>query len=178
MCEFELEDEEAAFAYAEERMRATTSRLAVTNRVLRVPARVHPCAAAHDVDGALDCFSEEFVYDDHRRLSGDPVVGLDAMRAAIERIFEQYTQFDFRVLAVRGQRLHLLWSRWSDDDGNETTTLYVNETDDDGRVVLSRPLRRGRLRRAPTANSSGATTPERARHSPKRVPRRPSGRSL
>ncbi len=32
MCEFDLEDEEAAFAYAEERMRATTSRLALTNR--------------------------------------------------------------------------------------------------------------------------------------------------
>ena len=32
MCEFELDDEDAAFAYAEERVRATTSRLAVTNR--------------------------------------------------------------------------------------------------------------------------------------------------
>ena len=56
------------------------------------------------------------------------------MRAAIERIFEQYNHFEFRVLAVRGERLNLHWSRWSDDDGNETTTLYVNETDDDGRV--------------------------------------------
>ena len=32
ICEFEVEDEEAAFAYAEERMRATPPRLAVTNR--------------------------------------------------------------------------------------------------------------------------------------------------
>ena len=32
MCEFEIDDEEEAFAYAEERVRATTSRLAVTNR--------------------------------------------------------------------------------------------------------------------------------------------------
>ena len=31
-CEFELDDEEAAFAYAEERVRATRSRLAVINR--------------------------------------------------------------------------------------------------------------------------------------------------
>ncbi len=32
LCEFELEDEEAAFAYAEERMRESTARLAVNNR--------------------------------------------------------------------------------------------------------------------------------------------------
>ena len=57
------------------------------------------------------------------------------MRAAIERIFSQYTRFDIRVLAVRGQRSHLLWTRWSDDDGNETTTFYVNETGDDGRLT-------------------------------------------
>ena len=56
------------------------------------------------------------------------------MRAAIERIFAQYTRFDIRVLAVRGQRSHLVWTRWSDDDGNETTTFYVNETGDDGRL--------------------------------------------
>ncbi len=54
--------------------------------------------------------------------------------AAIERIFDQYAHFEFRIMAVRGQRLNLLWSRWSDDDGNTTTTFYVNETDDDGRV--------------------------------------------
>ncbi len=47
----------------------------------------------------------------------------------------QYTTFDFRTLAVRGQHLNLLWNRWSDDDGNETTTFYVNEADDDGRVI-------------------------------------------
>ena len=32
LCDFDLEDEDAAFAYAEERMRATSSRLAVSNR--------------------------------------------------------------------------------------------------------------------------------------------------
>ncbi len=35
LCQFELEDEEAAFAYAEERVRATTSRLAVSNQASR-----------------------------------------------------------------------------------------------------------------------------------------------
>ena len=32
-----------------------------------------------------------------------------------------------RTLAVRGERLHLIWSRWSDDDGNETAYLFVYE---------------------------------------------------
>ena len=89
----------------------------------------------HDVDGTLNWFSDDFVYDDRRKLGGDPIVGREAMRAAIERIFKQYSHFDIRVLAVRGQRSHMLWTRWSDDDGNETTTFYVNETDDDGRLA-------------------------------------------
>ena len=112
----------------------TSSRLAVTNQSCEFLPEFVRALRARDVDGALSVFSDRFVYDDRRRLSGDPIVGLAAMRAAIERIFDQYTQFEFRMLAVRGERLHLLWTRWSDDDGNETTTLYVNETDDDGRI--------------------------------------------
>ena len=40
ICQFEIEDEEAAFAYAEERVRATASRLAVTNRASETEALV------------------------------------------------------------------------------------------------------------------------------------------
>ncbi|OBG22969.1 adenylate cyclase [Mycolicibacterium celeriflavum] len=134
MCEFELDDEEAAFAYAEERMRATTSRLAVANQSCEFLPGFISALQTKDVDGSLNAFSKEFVYDDHRRLSGDPIVGLEAMRRAIERIFEQYSHFEFRVLAVRGSHLNLLRSRWTDEDGNESTTLYVNETDSEGRV--------------------------------------------
>ena len=112
-----------------------SSRLAVTNQSCEVIPGFVAALNAHDVDGTLRWFSDGYVYDDRRRLSGDPVVGPDAMRAAIERIFSQYTRFDIRVLAVRGQRSHLLWTRWSDDDGNETTTFYVNETGDDGRLT-------------------------------------------
>jgi ketosteroid isomerase-like protein len=133
-CRFELDDEEAAFAYAEERMRATASRLAVTNESCEYIAPFVKASRAHDVDGALAWYSDRFVYDDRRRLSGDPVIGRDAMRAAIERVFDQYTEFEARLLAVRGERLHLLWTRWSDDDGNVTTSIYVNETGDDGRI--------------------------------------------
>lgn len=134
LCFFDLEDEEAAFAYAEERMRSAISRLAVTNQSCDfLPGFI---AALHDkdLDGSLSAFSKEFVYDDRRRLSGDPIVGREAMRRAVERIFEQYCDFELRVLAVRGNHLNLLWSRWTDEHGNESTTLYVNETDSEGRV--------------------------------------------
>jgi class 3 adenylate cyclase/ketosteroid isomerase-like protein len=135
MCEFDIEDEESAFAYAEERARETPRRLAVMNRSCEYLPSFLSALHVHDVDGTLNWFSDDFVYDDRRKLGGDPVVGREAMRAAIERIFGQYNHFDIRVLAVRGQRSHLLWTRWSDDDGNETTTFYVNETGDDGRIV-------------------------------------------
>lgn len=134
MCFFEIADEAAAFAYAKERTRADASRLAVTNRSCDYLAPFTRAARAHDVEGALACYSDRFVYDDRRRISGDPVVGRDAMRVAIERVFAQYNDFQFRILAVRGEHLHLVWSRWTDDDGNENATLYVNETDDDGLV--------------------------------------------
>ncbi|KUI40636.1 adenylate cyclase [Mycobacterium sp. GA-1199] len=110
------------------------SRLAVTNQSCEFLPAFIGALHAQDVDGAVAAFSDRFVYDDRRRLGGDPILGLYAMRRAIERIFGQYNRFEFRVLAVRGQRLNLLWSRWSDHDGNETTTLYVNQTDDDGRI--------------------------------------------
>ncbi len=53
-------------------------------------------------------------------------------RAAFERILEQYNHFEWRILAVRGERLNLNWSRWSDDAGNETSHLHVFEIGDDG----------------------------------------------
>ncbi|WP_082683082.1 nuclear transport factor 2 family protein [Mycobacterium sp. GA-1285] len=124
-----------ALGNAEERAPATASRLAVDNDSCRLLPMFIRATKEHDVEGALAWFSERFVYDDRRRLSGDPVIGIDAMRTAIERVFEQYTHFEVRVLAVRGRHLHLLWSRWADDDGNAATTLYVNETGDDGRIL-------------------------------------------
>ena len=82
-CVFDVEDEDAAFAYAEERMRATASRLAVTNRASdrlqrRTATRCEPTMSM----APLDCCSDQLVYDDHRRVSGDPVDGLTELRAA------------------------------------------------------------------------------------------------
>ena len=135
ICEFDPEDEEAAFAYAEERMRAQAGRLAVTNRASGTLHALRRAMQAHDIDASTRCYAEPFSYGDHRRIGGGPIDGREAMRTAILRVFEQYTQFEHRVLAVRGQRLVLFWSRWSDPNGNETIGLFVHETDDHGRIT-------------------------------------------
>ncbi len=57
------------------------------------------------------------------------------MRAAVERILEQYPHFEWRRLAIRGERLELDSSRWWDEAGNETTFLHVFEIGDDGRIT-------------------------------------------
>jgi hypothetical protein len=54
----EPEDEEAAFSYAEERVRATASPLAVTNRSCETVDALFTAMRTHDVDGGLTCFSD------------------------------------------------------------------------------------------------------------------------
>ena len=130
-CEFEVDDEEAAFAYAEERMQATASRLAVSNRASRTSEAVLRAMQARDTDGTAACYSEPLVYDDRRRLAGNP---LPDLHTASERVFEQYTQFEGRMLAVRGERLALGWTRWSNESGFETAYLVLHEIGDDGRI--------------------------------------------
>ena len=130
-CEFEVDDEEAAFAYAEERMQATASRLAVSNRASRTSEAVLRAMQARDTDGTAACYSEPLVYDDRRRLAGNP---LPDLHTASERVFEQYTQFEGRMLAVRGERLALGWTRWSNQSGFETAYLVLHEIGDDGRI--------------------------------------------
>ena len=105
MCEFELDDEEAAFTYAEERVRASASRLALTNRARETVIAVASAGRARDVDAMFGWYSDGFTYDDRRRLSGDPITTAAALRLAQERILEQYSRFDYRTLAVRGERL-------------------------------------------------------------------------
>ena len=131
-CEFELDDEEAAFAYAEERGRATGMRLAVINSATQRVDALMRAALTRDADAMADCYSEGFEYDDRRKLSGNPIRDL---RATAEQILSQYSQFEACCLAVRGKRLQLARCRWSNDSGFETTHLIVNETGEDGRFV-------------------------------------------
>ena len=107
LCEFEIDDEDAAFAYAEERVRASASRLAVTNRSSEAVHAMANALRAHDIDGAFVHISDAYVYDDRRRLSGDPIHGLAELRVAVERILVQYNHFEWRTLAVRGERISL-----------------------------------------------------------------------
>jgi class 3 adenylate cyclase/ketosteroid isomerase-like protein len=133
-CEFDLDDEAAAFAYAEERVRAAPSRLTLTNRASQTAHALIRALEAHEVDSALECWSDRIFFDDRRHLSGDPIRDRAALRVAVERIFEQYSQFEGRTLAVRGERLHLGWTRWSNESGFETSYLVVHEVDDEGRL--------------------------------------------
>ena len=135
-CIFDEDDEAGAFAYAEERMRAP-SRLAVANRSSEVAHAITRALRDRDVDAIMRCFSDNLVYDDHRRLGGDPIRGNDQFRTAWERILGQYSKFDWRILAVRGDRLNLHWTRWSDQAGNTTAHLHVLELDDDGLLAYA-----------------------------------------
>jgi ketosteroid isomerase-like protein len=137
LCRFEVEDEDAAFAYAEARIRSAASRLTVRNRSSETVQAVSRAMQAHDVEGVVASYADELMYDDRRRLTGDPIHGAAELRAATERILEQYNQFEWRTVAVRGEYLHLTFSRWSNDAGFETTYLHVVEIDDGGRIVYS-----------------------------------------
>ena len=135
-CQFEPDDEEAAFAYAEERMRTIVSRLTVTNRATATAAALTNAMNAADLERAIaPCYRDYFVYDDRRRLSGDPMRGLDELRAAATRILQQYTRFEVRPLAVRGDRLQMSSGRWSNDSGYESMYLSVHEVDDEGLFI-------------------------------------------
>ena len=56
------------------------------------------------------------------------------MTAAIERVFEQYSHFEGRILAVRGDTVQLASAHWSNDDGYETDYLHVTQINDDGLI--------------------------------------------
>ncbi|WP_422749700.1 AAA family ATPase [Mycobacterium sp. WMMD1722] len=132
MCEFELEDEDAAFAYVEERARPSAHRLAVSNRCTQMVADVLAAFDANDIDGAFARISESYVYNDRRRLAGTVIDDIATLRTATDRIRKQYSHFHYRPLAVRGDTVCLYRSRWLDDSGNETGFLHVFEIGHDG----------------------------------------------
>ncbi len=134
VAQFEIDDEQAAFAYAAEQTTARASRLRVQNRASeKKTEELMRAMAARDVDAAMACTAAGYIYNDHRRLAGGPpVAGGAELRTALERILAQYQQSEWRTLAVRGDRLSLHWSRWSDDAGNETAYLHLFEIDDAG----------------------------------------------
>jgi hypothetical protein len=111
-----------------------TSRLALTNRASEIVDAALLALQAHDVDSAVTLHSDRFVYNDRRRLSGDPIEGIAGLRRASERLVEQYP-VEWRTVAVRGERLVLMWSRWSDDAANESSYLALFEVGDDEQIT-------------------------------------------
>ena len=134
LCDFDVEFEEQAFAYAEERMRAAQSRLAVSNRASDAAQRVNSALRAGDVGALLSCCSDDYTIDDRRRFSGDPLRGHDSLRAGTERVLDHFNAFEMHALAVRGERFALCLWKWSDDSGNVSTHLHVFEVGEDGRI--------------------------------------------
>ena len=149
MCEFDLEDEEAAFAYAEERVRAAASRLAVTNRASRDWHRdfMRGNAGPRPRRLTVACYSDRFVYDDRRRLSGDPL-RTDHANRRMNASLTQYSHFEWthpgRAGRAPASGLEPLVGRRRKRD--VLSASYI-EVGDDGRIDLRGPLRRGRLRR-------------------------------
>lgn len=132
--QFELDDEDTAFAYAEEILARQASRLPSTNQSSDTALAIVVAFQAADVETVVDCYAQGYVFDDRRRLCGGPVRGEAALRAASEGILKQFDTFEFRGLAIRGDRLSMGWTRWSDSAGNETCYLHVMETNDEGRL--------------------------------------------
>ncbi|KAA0112190.1 AAA family ATPase [Mycolicibacterium sp. P1-5] len=135
LCEFDADDEEAAFGYAEKLVNGREGRLALDNRSLRVGKLVVATIEDGDVGAAVTHYCEDIVYEDHRRMSGDPIVGSVGARSAFERLRAQYSRFALQAIAVRGDNLSLVRSVWSDDDGNQSINFTVGEIDDNGQVI-------------------------------------------
>ena len=68
-------------------------------------------------------------------MTGGPIVGRSALHAALEHIGRQYSRYDVKTLAVRGERLILAASSWSDEAGNQSSFLLVIEIGEDDRIV-------------------------------------------
>ncbi|UUO00523.1 hypothetical protein M4D79_16345 [Mycolicibacterium novocastrense] len=134
ICRFDLDDEDAAFAYADERIRATGSRLAVANRASEIANASWRGMHAHDIDAAVAPLSDRVVVEDRRQLSGDPLEEIAQLHEGMGRVLEQYPHSELTTLAVRGEQLDLRRIRMWDDSGNESTTLNVLEIDDTGQI--------------------------------------------
>ena len=87
------------------------------------------CSALVDgfPDAAVAHFSDDFVYRDRRRMSGEPILGLGELRRAAAGLIATYRHGEWRTLAVRGDNLVLAWACRRDDAGNESACLDLVE---------------------------------------------------
>lgn len=136
MCDFEPEDEAAAFAYAEQLVAARSSRLAVANVATDGERRVHERLGQPDFDPAFLSFTHEQVrLVDRRAMPGTPWFGRKAALVNFRRFLIDYPDLDIVPLAVRGERVALVEYRGRTPGGYEATYLNVNEVDAAGQLV-------------------------------------------
>ena len=69
---------------------------------------------ANDSAGVVALFADGLVYDDRRHLGGGTVASRQGVPVSIERFCISYSRFDNTTLAVRGERLVLVATRFSD----------------------------------------------------------------
>jgi hypothetical protein len=136
MCIFDVEDEGAAFAYAEERVRASGSRLAVSNKASEREGRVFQLIGRAEFGEALRALMhEQFRLVDRRAMSGDPFSGRETSLTNLHRLLADYPAIEFVPLAVRGDRLVLAEWRCRNPNGYEAVYLNVDEFDERGLLV-------------------------------------------
>jgi hypothetical protein len=168
VCDFDVEDEEQAFAYAEERIRAAASRLPVTNRASEVAFRIVGALQARDIDGVVAPYSDQVVYDDR----GDSVVTRSRAMPRCEPPLSaswsstapsRIARWPFAVSACSSPR------PVGPTTPGTRPTIYMCSS---SATTDGSPMRAASTRttsRVLTASSKAATTPARARHTPNRA---------
>ena len=106
----------------------------VANAASRVSDRLLAAFQAKDVAAAMHEFSADIAYEERRAFAGGLIVGIDYLRESVPALLAQYDHFEGHTVAVRGDRLCLVQSRWWDDSGNTAANLHVGELDEDGRL--------------------------------------------
>ena len=135
MCEFDLDDEEAAFAYAEERQHATASRLAVANLATESERRWFQMVGRDEFEALLPLMHEQFRVDDRRAMPAAPCIGREAGIEGFRRLLADYPKVEVVPLAVRGEHLALVEWRCRTPSGFEATYLNVHAFDDAGQLA-------------------------------------------
>ncbi|MEB3979898.1 BTAD domain-containing putative transcriptional regulator [Mycobacterium sp. 663a-19] len=137
-CEvFDEADLDAALARFEE-LRPAAPRL--ENAASQVDARLHAYFAARDWDAMAEAMTQDFVYDDRRRVASAGLRrGRDAELVNIRALVDLGATVTSTVMATRGERLVLTHSRFSGPDQRpeafHNVMLSVVEIDADERVV-------------------------------------------
>jgi hypothetical protein len=135
---FAVEDRDAAIARFEE-LRAEAEQSGppeIANVATRVHARVIAAIGSDDQEALADLVAPEFVHDDQRRVVN---MGRTDRRGAAGYLPELRAQgFEWApptAIAVRGERLGFIRSVFRTEAGDDSSSLAVVESDEQGRLL-------------------------------------------